>query len=594
MRPAERLGSWCRPGGATFRVWAPNATAVSVSLRTSFNSVAMTGLPGGYWHADVPGVGPGEHYQYSIRTAGVLLNPRVDPYAREINGPHGDRQAVVYDEGAFDWGASDHSHSSLSDLVIYEMHVGTFNELPGQQVGNLDDAVAKLPYLAHLGCNAVELLPPSEFGGKLSWGYNPTDPFAVETSYGGPNALKRFVRSAHELGIGVIIDVVYNHMGTVDNDLWAFDGTIPPPGGIWFYPGERGATPWGSRPDYGRPEVRQYFVDNALAWLEDYRADGLRLDGTAWIRSVDGSAVGAQNLSDGWSLLQSINNEVNSRHPEKIRIAEDMRNNVQIVTSTADGGAGFNSQWDPDFVHVVRGVLVQVRDEDRDMNTIRDVLERRYGDDAFGRVVFTESHDADSNGGTRVPAEIDPAQPDSVFAKKRSVLGAVLAFTAPGVPMIFQGQEFLEAHWFDSGFPVDWSNASRYPGILNVYRDLIRLRRNVLNTTKGLQGQGLEIHHVNNADRLIGYRRWANGGPLDETVVLLNFANRAFDRYTIGVPREGLWRIRLNTDWSGYDQAYGNQLSLDSVAGGMPYDGLPFSIQIGIGAYAALIVSQDG
>jgi len=115
-----------------------------------------------------------------------------------------------------------------------------------------------------------------------------------------------------------------------------------------------------------------------------------------------------------------------------------------------------------------------------------------------------------------------------------------------------------------------------------------------LNTTKGLQGQGLEIHHVNNADRLIGYRRWANGGPLDETVVLLNFANRAFDRYTIGVPREGLWRIRLNTDWSGYDQAYGNQLSLDSVAGGMPYDGLPFSIKIGIGAYAALIVSQDG
>src|SRR5579864_7934570 len=134
MRPAERLGSWCRPGGASFRVWAPNATAVSVNLRTSFNSVAMAGLPGGYWHADVPGAGPGEHYQYSIRTADALLSPRVDPYAREINGPHGDRQAVVYDEAAFDWGTSDHLPPSLSELVIYEMHVGTFNELPSQQV----------------------------------------------------------------------------------------------------------------------------------------------------------------------------------------------------------------------------------------------------------------------------------------------------------------------------------------------------------------------------------------------------------------------------------------------------------------------------
>jgi len=160
--------------------------------------------------------------------------------------------------------------------------------------------------------------------------------------------------------------------------------------------------------------------------------------------------------------------------------------------------------------------------------------------------------------------------------------------------MIFQGQEFLETHWFDSGFPVDWSNATRHSGILNLYTDLVALRRNLRRTTKGLQGQGLQIHHVNSAGKLIGYRMWAVGGPLDETVVLLNFANRAFDRYTIGVPRSGLWRVRLNSDWSGYDPAFGNQLSLDGVAGETPYDGLPFSIQVGIGAYAALIMSQDG
>ena len=553
----------------------------------------MTSLPGGYWHAEVAGVGPGERYQYSIESAGTLLSPRVDPYAREIDDVDGDRQAVVYDEAAFDWGTSGFKPLSLSELVIYEVHVGTFNELPGQQVGTLADAIVKLPYLAKLGINAVELLPPAQFGGTLSWGYNPTDPFAVETSYGGPDALKRFIHSAHLVGIGVIIDVVYNHMGTVDNDLWGFDGNFPPPGGIWFYPDPRGATPWGSRPDYGRPEVRQYLVDNALSWLEDYHADGLRLDATAWIRSVDGSAAGQQVLPDGWLLLQTINNEIARRHPGKICIAEDMRNEVQVTASTASGGAGFNSQWDPDFVRVVRNVLDQPLDESRDMGAICAVVQRRYGGDAFSRVVFTESHDADANGGTRVPAEIDLAEPDSVFAKKRSILGAALVFTSPGVPMIFQGQEFLEAHWFDSGFPVDWSNATRYPGILNVYADLLGLRRNLLNTTKGLQGQGLHIHHVNSADKLIGYRRWAVGGPLDENVVLLNFANRAFDSYTIGVPRSGMWRVRLNSDWSGYDAGFGNQLSLDSVTSETPYDGLPFAVQIGIGTYAALILSQD-
>ncbi len=553
----------------------------------------MESLPGGYWHADAQGVGPGERYQYAIQSAGAFLSPRVDPYAREIDDVNGDRQSVVYDEAAFDWGTNEHRPSSPSDLVIYEMHVGTFNELPGQRVGTLADAAAKLPYLAKLSINAVELLPPAEFSGTLSWGYNPTNPFVVDTGYGGPNALKRFVRSANRLGIGVIVDVVYNHMGTVDNDLWDFDGNVPPPGGIWFYPDWRGATPWGSRPDYGRPEVREYLVDNALSWLEEYRADGLRLDATAWIRSVDGTDDTNQALPDGWLLLQTISNEVDRRQPGKLRIAEDMRNEVQITAPTASGGAGFNCQWDPDFVRLVRNVLLQPLDEDRDMSAIRQGLEQRYGSDAFNRVVFTESHDADANGGTRVPTEIDPAQPDSVFAKKRSVLGAALVFTSPGVPMIFQGQEFLEPHWFDSGFPVDWSNATRYSGILNLYGDLVRLRRNLLNTTKGLQGQGLQIHHVNDADKLIGYRRWAGGGPRDETCVLLNFANRAFDRYTIGVPRSGLWRVRLNSDWSGYDSAFGNHLSLDSVAGDMPYDGLPFSIQIGIGAYTALIVSQD-
>jgi len=159
--------------------------------------------------------------------------------------------------------------------------------------------------------------------------------------------------------------------------------------------------------------------------------------------------------------------------------------------------------------------------------------------------------------------------------------------------MMFQGQEFLEAHLFDSGFPVDWSNANRHAGILELYRDLIHLRRNLSGGTRGLQGEGLQTHHMNYTDKLIGYHRWQAGGPLDDTVVLLNFSNRAFGSYTIGVPRPGLWRVRLNSDWSGYDQSFGNQMSLDAVADEGTYDGMPWSIGIGIGTYAALILSQD-
>jgi len=583
-------GATPRGDTTTFCVWAPNAGAVGLRLLQSGRRVPLAAQPGGLWTADVPDAGPGTAYQYDIDTA---AGARVDPRAREVGVDAQGRHAVVHDPTAFDWGAAPYVAPGWTEMVVYELHVGTFNELAGQQVGTFDDAALKLPYLADLGINAIELLPPSQFDGTLSWGYNPTDPFAVETVYGGPDALKRFIRAAHGIGIAVIIDVIYNHMGTQGNDLWQFDGAVPSPGGVYFYPDWRGDTPWGSRPDYGRPEVRRYIVDNALHWLQEYHADGLRLDATAWIRSVDGSTSPSQDLPDGWLVLQQLNQAVDAVQPWKIRIAEDMRNESAITSPAVSGGAGFSSQWDPDFVRQVRGVLEQLRDEDRDMHAIAAALGRRYGTDAFARVVFTESHDADANGGTRVPAEIDRAQPDSVFAKKRSILGGVLVFTAPGIPMIFQGQEHLEAHWFDSQFPVDWGDAQRYPGIVILYRDLVRLRRDWWNTSRGLRGQGLQVHHVNDAGKLVAYHRWDAGGARDDTVVLLNFSNRAFDAYTIGLPRAGCWRVRINTDWSGYDPGFGDHPAFDVVTRTESYDGLPFAADVSIGAYSAVVLSQD-
>ena len=185
-------------------------------------------------------------------------------------------------------------------------------------------------------------------------------------------------------------------------------------------------------------------------------------------------------------------------------------------------------------------------------NVGRDACARHgYNGDAIQRVIYTESHDEVANGHARVPEEIWPGNAGSWFSRKRSTLGAALVFTAPGIPMIFQGQEFLEDKYFRDNVPLDWSKLKTYAGIQLLYRDLIRLRRNWFNQTRGLRGQQLNVHHVNNADKVIGFHRWENGGPGDDVVVVANFANRSYDSYALGFPRAGQWRVRFNSDWQG-------------------------------------------
>ncbi len=237
----------------------------------------------GTWSRDVEGVRPGAEYRFTIRTATGDLS-RLDPYARQVTSSVGN--AVVYDAHAFDWGDGEFRMPTWNDLVIYEMHIGTFAGRDGRR-GDFDRAIRRLPYLADLGIGAIQLMPPFEFAGDVSWGYNPAHMFAVESTYGGPDAFKRFIRAAHEHGIAVIVDVVYNHIGPSDLDLWRFDGWSEGDwGGIYFYNDERAVTPWGAtRPDYGRGEVRAFLRDSAITWLEEFRCDGLRLDATTYVRA---------------------------------------------------------------------------------------------------------------------------------------------------------------------------------------------------------------------------------------------------------------------------------------------------------------------
>jgi 1,4-alpha-glucan branching enzyme len=589
----EGMGAVPYPGGVGFRVWAPNAAEVAIAGSFSgWKAVPLAREEGGLWSADVAGAKAGDEYRFVIRTPGGETLWRIDPYARDVTSSVGN--GVVVDP-AFDWGdPSGYRTPPWNELVVYEIHVGTFNDVPGGVPGSFGSVVARLDYLRDLGINAIELMPTAEFASDWSWGYNPAYIFAVESAFGGPAEMKRLVREAHARGIAVILDVVYNHLGPSDLDLWQFDGwSLGGKGGIYFYQDWRSKTPWGdTRPDYGREEVRRYLRDNARMWLEEFRMDGLRWDATAYIRNADGGGDPARDIPDGWALMQAVTRETDERQPWKLHVAEDLRGNEWITRDAAAGGAGFDTQWDGDFVHPVRRALLARRDGERSMRELRAAVEHRFGGDPLRRVVYTESHDEVANGRARVPHEIAPGDPGGWLARKLSTLGAALVFTSPGIPMLFQGQEILEDEWFRDQDPVDWSKLTRHAGIHRLYADLARLRRNGWDHTRGLRGPHVRVHHVNDADKLIAFHRWEAGGPRDDVLVAANFADRAYDAYVLGFPRGGEWKVRLNSDWEGY--GFGGHPAWSVHAGGPPRDGMPCSGSLSIGPYTAVILSQDG
>jgi 1,4-alpha-glucan branching enzyme len=547
----------------------------------------------GTWSADVAGAAPGAEYRFAIRTPGGDLLQRIDPRAHRLTNSVGN--GIVHDPAGFAWGDATFEPPPWNDLVIYELHVGTFNPGMHGRPGTLDGVRKRLGYLRELGIGAIQLMPPFEFAGDRSWGYNPAFPFAVESTYGSPDDLKALVKAAHEAGIAVLLDVVYNHLGPSDLDLWQFDGwSEQGKGGIYFYEDDRAVTPWGdTRPDYGRAEVRSFFRDNAVQWLEEFRIDGLRWDATAYISSVGGGGHAAPDaIADGWRLMADINGEIADRFPGRLTIAEDLRGDLTVTTPSRDGGAGFGSQWDASFVHVVRAALTAVDDASRDVLAVAAAI-RDPQNEAFRRVIYTESHDEDANGKARVPEEIWPGYADSWASKKRATLGAAVVLTSPGIPMLFQGQELVEGSWFNDEDGLDWSLRHRHAGLLRLHRDLIALRRNASGVSAGLRGPHVRVHHVNDEAKVLGWHRWLDGGPGDDVIVLANFSANAYPDYHVGVPRSGRWRVRFNSDWDGYDPEFESIDSVDADSTPETHDDMPQRIAIGLGSYSVVILSQD-
>ena len=565
------LGPLLRPGGVAFRVWAPFASSAAVA--GEFNDWRATPMArdpsGGTWSVDLPDARPGQRYKYVFN--GSIW--KRDPRARQVTHSSGD--SVIYDPAAFDWGPASPPALSRDDLVIYQLHIGTFAGLPPP--ATFDDAIPRLDHLRALGFTAIQLMPVNEFPGGRSWGYNPSDPFAIETDYGGPDALKRFVRAAHERGLAVFVDVVHNHYGPSDLDLWQFDGWSENGlGGIYFYNDGRAHTPWGSsRPDYGRPEVRSFIRDQILMFADEYRVDGFRWDSVYHIIHS-----GSDPNPQGVDLLRAINQELSETRPALVRTAED---------HAFDHDMGFNGQWDVGHRWALFQQIATPWDHERNMYTVAGTLSDWAG---FQRVIFTEAHDYVgwmNDNRSRVPSQIHPEEPDSLWARKRALLGAAVLLTTPGIPMVFQGQEMHEIQSFHDDTPLRWDRTNTCAGIVQAYADLIHLRRNLGGDTPGLQGAGVAVPHIDNHNKVVAYVRWNQGGQADDVVVAANFSSVDFDQddYVIPFPSAGTWIRRFNSDSKLYGDGFGD-VGSDRIEAA----GEPAKAAISMGKYSLQIFSK--
>lgn len=550
------------PCGATlidgtwhFRVWAPNAK--SVALAGDFNKWNKKDCPlesegeTGMWLVSSDKVKPGDEYLFVITAPDGKQLMRADPRARKMTNSIGN--SVVYPDN-FDWEEDDFTLPSWNELVIYELHVGTFNVKKEGRPGTFATVVEKLDYFVDLGINCLEIMPICEFAGDFSWGYNPAHIYAVEEAYGGPDEFKKLVKAAHAKGIAIILDVVYNHFGPSDLAIWQFDGwSENDKGGIYFYNDWKSDTPWGDgRPDYGRNEVRNFIHDNAMMWLDEYRCDGLRMDMIPYMRNVKGTENPGDDLPDGYSLLKWMNDSIDERFPGKLTIAEDLHGNNFVTDPTSEGGLGYGSQWDADFVHPVRKALLEQDDANRSMDDLKSALLRRYSGAIFNRVIYTESHDEVANGKARIAEEIASDDVNNYYSVKRAVLGVAMTLTTPGIPMLFQGQPLLEDKFFSDNDPIDWSRLEKFNGIFQMHRDLVRLRRNLEGRSKGLQGEHTQVLKADNNDKILAYLRWYENPAEDGVLVILNFSNSSYDGYAIELDQPGRFDLLFNGDWSGY------------------------------------------
>ena len=447
MSPTPR--TWTSPAlpvGPRVPVWAPAAQTVELHLPGQDRLVDMIPAPGGWWTAPLD-LEPGTDYAFRVDGSPNRPDPRS---ALQPDGVHGPSRTV--DPDAWQWTDQNWAGKDLRGSVIYELHVGTFTP-----EGTLDAAITRLGHLADLGVDIVELMPLAAFPGKAGWGYDGVGLWAVHEAYGGPDALARFVDAAHNAGIGVCLDVVYNHLGPSGNYLGVF--------GPYFTRAHH--TPWGEAVNYdhdGSKQVRAFVIDSALRWLRDFHIDALRLDAIHEIKDDAAAADPPQThiLAELSDAVAALSAEIG--RPLSL-VAEADLNDVGVITPTGEQppakipSLGMTAQWADDVHHALHARLTG-----ETQGYYGDFAEAGAWAKAYGRAFLhngTWSTFRERNWGAPVPENTDPRK-FVVFGSDHDQVGnravgdrpstslndATLAATAalvllsPYTPMLFMGEEW--------------------------------------------------------------------------------------------------------------------------------------------------------
>ncbi|MBD0695720.1 malto-oligosyltrehalose trehalohydrolase [Streptomyces sp. CBMA123] len=494
-----------------YEVWAPNAAAqVLVEVDGVAHALARCADRDGWWSGEAP---EGD-YAFRLDGGPPLPDPRSP---RQPYGPDGPSRAV--DHAAFRWSRTGWHGRALPGAVLYELHIGTFTAR-----GTFDAAAEQLDHLVELGVDFVELMPVCPFPGRHGWGYDGVSPWAVHEPYGGPEGLKRFVDTAHRKGLGVVLDVVHNHLGPSGNHLPAY--------GPYFT--DRHHTPWGSAVNLDAPgsdEVRAYLIGSALAWLRDYRLDGLRLDAVHALADDRATHFLEELSCQVEKLAVSVNRPL-------FLVAESDLNSPRTTAAREAGGQGLTAQWSDDFHHALHCALTGESQgyygdfARRPLAALAKTLRRGFfhdgtwssfrgrshgrpfdSDEGHRLLGYLQTHDQVGNRalGDRISTSLTPG---------RLACGAALVLTSPFTPMLFMGEEwgaatpwqyftdhtdpalaeavrqgrrreFAEHGWAAEAVPdpqepatvlrsvLDWTELRRAPHreLLDWHRTLIRLRR---------------------------------------------------------------------------------------------------------------------
>lgn len=429
-------------GRVRFEVWAPLAKRVELYFPKMRRLLPMEPAAAqGVFAIELDDVEPGVDYAYRLSGDEEDLPDPVSRYQPEgVFGP-----SRVIDPHHFEWTDRNWRGLQMAELIIYELHMGTFT-----RAGTFDAAIEKLDYLRELGITAIEIMPVAQFPGDRNWGYDGVFPYAVQNSYGGPDGLRRLVDAAHAAGLGVILDVVYNHLGP--------EGNVLPRYGPYFT--DKYKTPWGEAINFDGPdsdEVRRYFIDNALHWLREYHLDGLRLDAVHAICDFSATNILEEIATETRKLQELLGRRL-------VIIAESDLNDPRLLRPRERGGFELDAAWSDDFHHAVHAALTgeqsgYYQDFNGTAAIARAVQERYvYGGtySAFRRrrhgaraidvpadrfVVFAQNHDQVGNRarGDRL---------STLVSFERQKLAAAMVLLSPYVPLLFMGEEYGEAHPF--------------------------------------------------------------------------------------------------------------------------------------------------